>query len=82
MNRPQLHRARHALIVTAVLLSFSAAADKPVETPAPAGLRDCPGFEALRQQEADKIAAKQLKPLDSPPTQPALRKGTAGDDGG
>jgi len=63
-------------IRTAVLaLSLAAApllvhaADAP-----PAGLKDCPPFETLRQLEAEKIAAKQRKPLDTPPTQPALHE--------
>ncbi len=41
---------------------------------APAGLKDCPPFEALRTLEADKIAARQLKPLDSKPAKPELHK--------
>lgn len=79
MNRPQLHRARHALITAVALLCFPAyAADKPAENPAsaapPAGLSDCPSFEALRKKEADKIDARQLQPLAGEPTKPELRK--------
>jgi Arc/MetJ-type ribon-helix-helix transcriptional regulator len=50
------------------LAPFAEAADSP------AGLKDCPPFEELRKLEAAKIAAKQLKPLDSAPTKPELHK--------
>ena len=79
MNRPQLHRARHALITAAALLSLSAAAADKSAAPAPAvttaaGLSGCASFEELRKLEADKIAARQLKPLASEPTKPELRQ--------
>ena len=55
-------------LAAAPTLAFAA------EPAPPAGLKDCPSFEALRKLEADKIAAKQLKPLDAPPAKPELHK--------
>lgn len=63
-------------IRTALLALSLAAAPTLVfaADPPPAGLKDCPPFEELRKLEADKIASKQLKPLDKPPAKPALHK--------
>ena len=64
-------------ICTALLaLSLAAvpAAVLAAETLPPTGLKDCPPFETLRKLEADKIAARQLKPLATPPAKPALHK--------
>lgn len=64
-------RTRCAPLAAAFLMALPAAHGAD---PAPAGLKDCPPFETLRKLEAEKIAAKQLKPLDTPPAKPELHK--------
>lgn len=71
MNRHTLQGACQALIASSMLL---AAASQAATAPVAAGLTDCPSFDVLRKQEADKIAARQLKPLTTEPTKPELRK--------
>lgn len=60
---------RLAIAATALALPALATAAEPA-----AGLKDCPPFEELRTLEASKIAARQLKPLDTPPDKPELRQ--------
>lgn len=57
----------------ALTLTSPAALAQAADAPPP-GLKDCPPFETLRRLEADKIAAKQLKPLATPPSRPDLHK--------
>lgn len=67
-----LRRPRLAVLAAAVLAVGQPLAVHAAE--AAAGLKDCPPFETLRKLEAEKIAAKQLKPLDGAPTRPELRQ--------